>query len=489
MNTTEQPLHLTATNDDLYNSEDDRLGSPGLKPMKVNLNPSPSPPPTVPLPQASPDSSLSPEPSGNRKPNRPRHKPSQGDAVLVSFMDNGRQPDIALKAGMQPLASEDEAAEEIMTGGTEVTLAPAGSDLAAIAAGALLAQGLQEMHDSMEQEKPADAQGSAPASDAEHSSAELMEDVEQAIPTTITVSEHAGNHLPESTLKINKQTTVGELPPLQHSSPQLAFPKGNRAGPSLPSISESIGDLNQFPPRSAGPADATVFPQSPPNRSSRDNLPFPTMGRGSPPTSPNDVFASRRELPSPSGGPIHPYYYSHRRTSTAENPQHFNASDYNSVKTEIPCTDNSGATPAEMTLDRMRIDGITNPQIGGHKCTFHGCTAAPFQTLYLLNSHTNVHSSNRPHYCRVQGCPRSEGGKGFKRKNEMIRHGLVHDSPGYVCPFCPDREHKYPRPDNLQRHVRVHHTERDREDPQLREVLAQRPEGPSRGRRCRGGTS
>jgi hypothetical protein len=42
---------------------------------------------------------------------------------------------------------------------------------------------------------------------------------------------------------------------------------------------------------------------------------------------------------------------------------------------------------------------------------------------------------------------------GFKRKNEMIRHGLVHDSPGYVCPFCPDREHKYPRPDNLQRWV------------------------------------
>lgn len=56
-----------------------------------------------------------------------------------------------------------------------------------------------------------------------------------------------------------------------------------------------------------------------------------------------------------------------------------------------------------------------------------------------------------PHYCSVKGCPRSEGGKGFKRKNEIIRHGLVHDSPGYVCPFCPNREHKYPRPDNLQR--------------------------------------
>ncbi len=60
-------------------------------------------------------------------------------------------------------------------------------------------------------------------------------------------------------------------------------------------------------------------------------------------------------------------------------------------------------------------------------------------------------STDRPFYCPFEGCPRSEAGKGFKRKNELIRHTLVHDSPGYICPFCPDREHKYPRPDNLQR--------------------------------------
>ncbi|KAJ4409533.1 hypothetical protein N0V91_002454 [Didymella pomorum] len=126
---------------------------------------------------------------------------------------------------------------------------------------------------------------------------------------------------------------------------------------------------------------------------------------------------------------------------------------------------------------------------GSYKCDTPGCTAAPFQTQYLLNSHMNVHSQTRPHFCPVKGCPRSEGGKGFKRKNEMIRHGLVHQSPGYVCPFCPDREHKYPRPDNLQRHVRVHHVDKDKDDPQLRDVLAQRPEGGSRGRRRRVGSA
>lgn len=36
------------------------------------------------------------------------------------------------------------------------------------------------------------------------------------------------------------------------------------------------------------------------------------------------------------------------------------------------------------------------------------------------------------------------------------------------------------------RHVRVHHVDKDKDDPQLRDVLSQRPDGPSRGRRRRG---
>lgn len=91
------------------------------------------------------------------------------------------------------------------------------------------------------------------------------------------------------------------------------------------------------------------------------------------------------------------------------------------------------------------------PVTNGFQCTFPNCNAPPFDTQYLLNSHANVHFQDRPHYCPVSGCPRGPGGRGFKRKNEMIRHGLVHDSPGYTCPFCTDQEAKYPRPDNLMR--------------------------------------
>jgi hypothetical protein len=141
----------------------------------------------------------------------------------------------------------------------------------------------------------------------------------------------------------------------------------------------------------------------------------------------------------------------------------------------------SGLRTRHMTLDGALASRVLPPPLnsglqstpritGMFKCNYPGCTAAPFQTPYLLkyirpskfmiltnehSSHTNFHSSSRPYYCPVSDCPRSEGGKGFKRKNEMIRHGLIHQCPGYVCPFCPDREHKYPRPDNLQRYVKM----------------------------------
>ncbi|CVL08226.1 uncharacterized protein FMAN_14146 [Fusarium mangiferae] len=136
--------------------------------------------------------------------------------------------------------------------------------------------------------------------------------------------------------------------------------------------------------------------------------------------------------------------------------------DSSSNAVEILNTDNSTSTSVTSTsidstsiTDGKIIDGITHPQplSISYPCNVTGCNVKPFENCYLLESHMNVHSSIRPHYCPVKGCPRSEGGKGFKRMNELIRHGLVHDSPGYVCPFCPDREHKYPRPDNLQRYV------------------------------------
>ncbi|KAF1935506.1 hypothetical protein EJ02DRAFT_124089 [Clathrospora elynae] len=202
------------------------------------------------------------------------------------------------------------------------------------------------------------------------------------------------------------------------------------------------------------------------------------------------VFGADARRPSQAASENGPYPTTLHSASTSESYQ---SSDGISPGTQQTPID---ARPRHMSLDGALASRVLPPPLnsgilipphapGSFKCDYPSCNAAPFQTQYLLNSHTNVHSSSRPHYCPVKDCTRSEGGKGFKRKNEMIRHGLVHQSPGYVCPFCPDREHRYPRPDNLQRHVRVHHLDKDKDDPQLRDVLAQRPEGGSRGRRRR----
>lgn len=66
-----------------------------------------------------------------------------------------------------------------------------------------------------------------------------------------------------------------------------------------------------------------------------------------------------------------------------------------------------------------QLDLVPNPL--GYPCPWPGCNSPPFQTQYLLNSHQNVHSNQRPHFCPVESCPRGPGGQGFKRKNEMIR--------------------------------------------------------------------
>ncbi|KAF2669521.1 hypothetical protein BT63DRAFT_440161 [Microthyrium microscopicum] len=163
-----------------------------------------------------------------------------------------------------------------------------------------------------------------------------------------------------------------------------------------------------------------------------------------------------------------------------------------SASGDFPITSPESMRRASMSAMTLPLpNGASSPEAqhqgaGTYKCDFPGCTAAAFHTQYLLNSHTTVHSSSRPHYCPVQGCARSVTGSGFKRKNEMIRHQLVHESPGYVCPFCPEREHKYPRPDNLQRHVRVHHAEIQTGDRRLRAVLDKRTNIRGTGRRRKG---
>ncbi|KAF1949823.1 hypothetical protein CC80DRAFT_251531 [Byssothecium circinans] len=56
---------------------------------------------------------------------------------------------------------------------------------------------------------------------------------------------------------------------------------------------------------------------------------------------------------------------------------------------------------------------------------------------------------------------------------------MVASSTGYVCPFCTDRVHSYRCSDDLERHVHFYHGNTKKDDPLLREALAQGTEGES----------
>lgn len=515
--------------------------SPPMTAYRPRLEPSPSPPPSIPLPRVSLSSSPGCKASNKKK----KVAPSQGDAVLIHYLDGGRRPELAEVAGASPLDGgdicEDECVEEeeeddndddiddeesrssIMSGYINSPKMSPGTrpmngsvDLKSLAGLALAfkspaAEGEPIMVESQEprsreelrspleatrsQEQRLPAQPPLPPQPPpQHLHLQPLQPREGppkpglAMPITPYTpngqpefysprsSTGSGLRHPDMLSPGPTPSTCshGELPPI--ISPPGSETNGHVSQPSLPSIGVLLTEQHYAEKESSWPRHPS-YPHSPPSIARIPGLQSPT--------SPGH---SNQSMPSPASLYSHSSSYTSYTSGIGYARLHSDFGNGANHHGEMHGAEQSlYSSPLNQdSRDRMSIDHVTNSQTGQFACKFGGCGAAPFQTQYLLNSHANVHSSARPHYCPVKDCPRSEGGKGFKRKNEMIRHGLVHESPGYVCPFCPDREHKYPRPDNLQRHVRVHHVDKDKDDPLLREVLAQRPDGPNRGRRRRG---
>ncbi|KAI1106860.1 hypothetical protein F4804DRAFT_270620 [Jackrogersella minutella] len=519
---------------DVYDPDDVLpQNSPLMKAHRPKLEPSPSPP-ALPLPKVS----LTPH-YGRTFSNRQKIRPCLGDAVLIHYLDGGKRPDIVAEAWSQPLSyhGDDDDDDAHSKGDTEDTvgsgdeedtrsheMSPVPSSQrhtirATDASGSksidlqFLATNAVDMLAAVSAaSKPTDTDDSPPLADDprvaqrvgqdrgmrmdgardENTMKELNRPVLAApispYPSQSSQEMFSPRHYaPGQVLMhpnnvrsppgLSPPTGHGELPPIQEVSPK----SDTSSHDPLPSIRSTLLEQLTGPSKDLAMRGGPQYPHSPPGGPQR--IPGIPGSHASPPISPNDAYRHQSSIPSPAHTipGLSPFY----PTSNNAASYHRSNLDYSSgSNTDTPSGD--GSTPATSITERMSIDNMTNP-VGAFVCTVPNCNAPPFQTQYLLNSHANVHSSARPHYCSVKGCPRSEGGKGFKRKNEMIRHGLVHDSPGYVCPFCPDREHKYPRPDNLQRHVRVHHVDKDKDDPLLRDVLSQRPDGPNRGRRRRGG--
>lgn len=435
--------------------------SPVLVATKVNTRPSPSPEPYIPLVQVSPPSNFR---SGKAK--RPKVRPSQGDAVLIGIMGDGRDPDIARDAGLRPLPSdEDDAASmgsdddtdgpgnmsasperQPISLGLKAEMPPSPpTELKMLADNALAALDLNRKSVSDDGRTPTIAGDkdteisqmmASPRSPAARPQTVVRNDRPHPVFPTPYSPGTGTMYTPRTGSFASPTASLGHesLPPIQNESPRSE----SNGRISLPSLKDQLG------PEALSPS----YPHSPPGPSMLHSMTrLPSMSHASPPISPHELIPRSPHQPIVPPSPYPPWIpngISHRPSV-----------DYTSGSTP---SDQSVSTPATSgsVTEMMSIEGLAfsnSAEQGQYVCTVEGCKAPPFQTQYLLNSHANVHSQSRPHYCHVKGCPRAEGGKGFKRKNEMIRHGLVHESPGYVCPFCPDREHRYPRPDNLQRYV------------------------------------
>jgi hypothetical protein len=427
-----------------------------------------SPPPTIQHPKLDPTPSPTLEgvasevstPPGSprahahadKPPRRPlKPVPNPGDAALVGEMGGWRGREIAEMAGQELIRAPSEGGgDEDMGGGSErgVEVPLEGMaqtvDLEALAAGALRAF-----------DDAGEAPVGKPLSHVEEVAGQQVDDQQRHM-SSPKISSINGNH--------------EQLPPIQEASPKAE----KLTNVTLPSISSQLANLGELkhladaaitaavdaaPPNGHRHSISSQSPPQPPLFRVGDpahHHPAQNVHTSPPPISPRETFHT---IPSP-GLPAPPFFFRRQSQVSDSAPYTSSGPDFTGATGvgDASSTDHSTSTAANgipAGIDRMSIDGITNPLVGGFQCHYPNCTAQPFQTQYLLNSHANVHSQNRPHYCPVKGCQRSEGGKGFKRKNEMIRHGLVHESPGYVCPYCMDREHKYPRPDNLQRYVLV----------------------------------
>ncbi|KAG9498963.1 hypothetical protein J7337_009774 [Fusarium musae] len=84
-------------------------GSPLMTPLRPKLEPSPSPPPDIPAAQVSLKSTSI---DGRGKSNRHKVRPTSGDAVLVAYLDNGRDPDIAREAARESLPGDEDSPDE-----------------------------------------------------------------------------------------------------------------------------------------------------------------------------------------------------------------------------------------------------------------------------------------------------------------------------------------------------------------------------------------
>lgn len=458
--------------------------SPQLEAVKPDLGPTvDTPPPLVPYESSSDSSETGEEKSRSprsRKRRKGRTRASQGDRVLISYLDHNR-PDIAFHAGKHALDSQSESEGETGPEEFEDPADPQQNDMRI--QGRLIHNAPPVVHmQSMviiENASNANERDDFPMVYSPDNTSGARQ-VQPPPASTTGLPEKLARHKHEATpgpkMGESRRKEFDVRPP----PPHLDLRKSPRA--LTPGEEDSIVTspaLGRYTIQPQDP-DAIILPalhsKSPPRSSpagspeTRQTLPSihnltiphfndsasmsfagmsPMLNRPSPHMTETPISY----LHSPNPGMSPPSRFSWR--SSTRDSSISTSSEYTSglsvagstpassiILAQSPAASYPGSlsTLPEQEPSDPQEEQPTPPEssiapsdaaeshllAGPYKCTFRGCNAIPFQTQYLLSSHMNVHSDQRPHFCPVKGCARGVGGQGFKRKNEMIR---------YLCPL------------------------------------------------------
>ena len=424
--------------------------SPPLERQIVNLRPSPSPD-YLPPPARSPtpperQSRL----SNSTRKRRPKAQASQGDAVLVGFMGGLNHPDLATRAGEEPLAqSDDSDIERLMDVDGEESINEGTSSLVQLAEHAL------------------PLVGSDPGPSEDQSSSSRIENTRPPRPKILTRGSGSQDHgqlfssgqinlpnnVPDGDVSCarpnengsksghslsgsissgkedsdsvaispmlrkftipNSERSPTETLPAMHNSPPSSSSKSPNSQQNLPSLRATVLEplLDSQSPNNNAPHGVarSAFPMSNgtlnsppvtsiatrsghyPSPQTRMNGQFgSSLSHGHPSPAYSDASPRERDsanMSPPTGKPVTQGYYSHGRTPQSEEltPQ--------SAESQLSSSSFSTASSPHhySELDRSRptlppLAGLPNGPLlaGSFKCEYTGCTAAPFQTQYLL---------------------------------------------------------------------------------------------------------
>ncbi len=409
----------------------------------MNLRPSPSPD-YLPPPERSPTPERLSRSSNSRR-RRPRAQASQGDAVLIGLMGGLNHPDLATKAGEETLPQSDDSdiePDEPM-GDDDQPQNGNSNDLVPIAKNAV---DLVENNDGRSEgrngaSKHGSPRHALPKIDT-HTAPPVSNDTSQLAPA---IQAHPPHHtskpalacaskstrngsrssrspsrsmssgkadsdsvaisplLRKFTIPSSERAPTETLPAMQNSPPSSSSksPNGVQKLPSLSQIQlepalldvrsphENPHGINRSPyPMSNGtvnsPPSGSIVPrpsQYPSPRARMMNGSYQHYPYGQP--SPANSDASPRDSNmSPPDKPLSQAFYSNRQTPRSEEltPQSAHSQESGS---------SCSTAPSPHHLDRPILPPLTGlpngPMMtGSFKCDHSGCTAAPFQTQYLL---------------------------------------------------------------------------------------------------------